>query len=275
MSACLRRSLVVCLTPIVLYGCAVVAPADHRAAQAREALTQLEANPDVKTYAPDRLAQAEQAVSDAEGIQASAETAATAGYVAQIRVQIAGYAAQANRDRQAYEQLVARRDALRPGKSKDGLTTLALDALNAGTAQFEFKPIGSSASLPPPTEKPVTVPQKQSPSLPVEVIPQTAAASVDHDPHPLIALSDSAFSGGTGLKPAACEALNRVVPTLTKHVQRPVLVYFGTINATAMERASAVRDYLASRGVARQRLFIAATSDISIIPAGGISVDFQ
>lgn len=254
-------------------GCTSLAPADSRAALAREALNKLEANPDVRTYAPEALASAEAAVKEAEGQQPGAEAAATAGYVAQIRVQIAGYQAQANRDRQAYEQLIARRDALRPGKNSGGITTLALDALNAGTTRFEFKPIGNSPAPPPPTEKPAAPPQTRT--SPAEVVLPPTVAAGDTEPHPLIALADSAFSGGTGLKPAASEALNKVVPVLLKHVQRPVLVYFGSINATSMERASAVRDYLASRGVARQRLFIAATSDIAMIPSGGVSVDFQ
>ena len=268
-----KRCLLAGLAAAGLSACVAMAPADHRAAQAREALNKLEADADVKTYAPDALARAEQAVNEAEGMQASADEAATLGYVALMRVQIAGYTAAAKRDNAAYQQLVARRDALRPGQHQDGLTTLALDALNASPQQFEFKPLGNSAPLPPPVEKPAVTPAANAPAAEVPQ-PQNVNASAG-EPHPLLALGATAFAGGTALKPIACSELDKVVPVLIKHVQRPVLVYFGAINATEMERASAVRDYLVAHGVARQRLFIAATSDISMTPTGGVSVDFQ
>jgi outer membrane protein OmpA-like peptidoglycan-associated protein len=267
------RLLLVGLTATSLCACAVLAPADERATRAHEALTKIQADPDVHTYAPGSLARAEQAVSDAEGLQASAADAATRGYVAEMLVQVAGYTATANRDKLAYEQLIARRDALRPGQSHGGLLTLATDALQASPQTLEFKPIGNSPALPPPIEKPQTD-VTANVAVPAPALPQPAAVSTN-ETHPLLSLASIAFAGGTALKPTACEELNKVVPVLSRHVQRPVVVYFGSINATSFARASAVRDYLISRGIAKQRLFVAATSDVSTVPTGGIAVDFQ
>jgi hypothetical protein len=261
------RSGAVCALAGLLAACVVD---DHRVELARESLQQIEADPDVKAYAPDALADAQHAVETAESLRNSPSEGPTAGFVAQIKVRIAAYRALANRDRAATEQLLARRDALRPGAGQDGLTTLATDALDATPTHLQLEPL-TGASPATPSTAPPPKPASEAVAPPPKV-PATAATTA---PHPLLALAASAFDGGVSLKPGARAALDRLVPILAQQVQRPVMICFGGISDSGLMRASAVRDYLVSRGVARQRLFVALTRNVSGLPAGGISIDFE
>jgi hypothetical protein len=260
----LRHAVPIVIGALLLGACA--APADPSAQFARQSLDSLKTNPEVAANAPDELAVAEQAVAAAEDPRGNATNAAHLGFVAQKRVQIAAFAAAANRDRRAYDALIERRDTIRHGN--ESITTLATDALGVTPQHLQFQPIGNTP-LPPQPPVPEQVPQKAPP--PMET-PANGTATV---PSPLLTLDSRAFAAGAALKPAARQSLDRLLPVLARQAQRPVVIYFGAKTSEALERAGAVKSYLLAKGLPKWLLFVAYTSDPAMNAGSGVAIDFE
>lgn len=231
-----------------LAGCAV--PADPGARTARESLSALQADADVRAAAPQALADAERAVAAAETEQVDRYEAAHSAYVAQMRVLIAKYRARAINDGKAAVALVQRRDTMRHGN--DAITTLSTDAFNATPKAQRFVPITKDTPF-PVTAPPIGNAAAAAPPAAAPVAPVEYAAEVPAEPPagPLLSLPGSAFKGDA-LTPAGKLSLDQALLPMAKFPER-MIVISGTPG-----RASAVKAQLIAIGVPSYRLATSA-----------------
>lgn len=235
----------VCLlvpTALALSACASIAPPSPMLTHAEIKLRALRTDPTIARWAPNELAQAEQAVKDAQRAYGDPLHIQHLAFMAENQVEIAKATANANREESAYEALLAKRNTM--GGGNDSITTLAQDAIgdNAGRAT----PINQKAE----TE---AFAANESTPLPAP----TPAVSAANDT--LLTMHASDFGHDNHLTTTAHNAVHGLLASLARQPWRRVVIS-GASNA----QLAAVRKALAENGVPGWRLQTRRTTDHAI-----------
>lgn len=245
MNSSLRFSACLLIpTALALSACVNFAPSSPMLTRAENSLQTLRTDPTVARWAPQELAQAEQAVKAAQHAHGDPQHIRHLAFMAENRVELAKATANVNREESAYTALLAKRNTL--GGGNDSITTLAQTAIgnNIGRAI----PIDHEAET--------------QASTAAEPTPATSAANGT-----LLTLHASDFSRGNRLTPIAHNAVRGLLPSLARQPWSPLV-----ISGASKAQLAAVRRALAENGVPGWRLQTRQTAEHAISIAFGSAV---
>lgn len=211
---------------LVLSACASIVSPSPTLTQAEKNLQTLRADPTIARWAPNELAQAEQAVENARWAYGGPLHVQHLAFMAEKQVEIAQAAANANREESGYKALLAKRNAM--GGGNDSITTLAQNTIGNDTGR--------------------AIPINQ------ETGTRTTVANGI-----LLTIQASDFDRGNRLTPAAHNAVHGLLASLARQPWRQLV-----ISGASDAQLTAVRRALAENGVPGWRLHTQRTADHAI-----------
>jgi outer membrane protein OmpA-like peptidoglycan-associated protein len=244
----LRRTLIATtVTSVLLAACAAAPVKPDGAEEARNKLTQLQADPNLATRAPVAMKEADNAVRVAEQPQADKELAAYRVYLADRKVDIARAQAETSLAEDQRTALSAQRE-----RARLDARTREADAAHLAAANSEHQ--ADAANLAAANS------QQQAAELQRQIEVLQARPT---DRGLVLTLGDVLFeTGRSGLKMGATGNLNKLVAFLNEYPDRTALIegYTDSVGTEdynqglSERRADSVKSYLVGEGIGTTRL---------------------
>jgi outer membrane protein OmpA-like peptidoglycan-associated protein len=243
-----RRTLIATtVTSVLLAACAAAPVKPDGAEEARNKLTQLQADPNLATRAPVAMKEADNAVRVAEQPQADKELAAYRVYLADRKVDIARAQAETSLAEDQRTALSAQRE-----RARLDARTREADAAHLAAANSEHQ--ADAANLAAANS------QQQAAELQRQIEVLQARPT---DRGLVLTLGDVLFeTGRSGLKMGATGNLNKLVAFLNEYPDRTALIegYTDSVGTEdynqglSERRADSVKSYLVGEGIGTTRL---------------------
>jgi outer membrane protein OmpA-like peptidoglycan-associated protein len=256
-----KNLLAIAVAAILLAACATAPVKPDGAAEARNKLTQLQADPDLATRAPQAIEAADVAVRTAEQPEADQELAAYRVYMADRKVEIARADAQTRFAEDQRVLISARRDQARlDARTREADAAKGQAALARAESAEQKAAADQARSEADTAHQAAASSNQQIAELQLQV---AALQAKPTDRGLVLTLGDALFNSGRAeLQPGAGGHLQKLVAFLNRYPDRTVVVegYTDSVGnddsnqGLSERRAGAVRSYLVEQGISSIRL---------------------
>ncbi len=256
-----KNLIAIAVAAILLAACATAPVKPDGAAEARNKLTQLQADPDLATRAPQAIEAADVAVRAAEQPEADQELAAYRVYMADRKVEIARADAQTRFAEDQRVLISARRDQARlDARTREADAAKGQVALARAESAEQKAAADQARSEADTAHQAAASSNQQIAELQLQV---AALQAKPTDRGLVLTLGDALFNSGRAeLQPGAGGHLQKLVAFLNRYPDRTVVVegYTDSVGnddynqGLSERRAGAVRTYLIDQGISSIRL---------------------